>query len=39
MLDATTILAVLSILGSITVFGVLGYRITRLIKTCNSEDL
>jgi len=39
MLDATTILAILAVMGSITVFGVLGYRITRLMKTCNSEDL
>jgi len=39
MLDATAILAVLGVIGSITVFGVLGYRITRLMKTCNSEEL
>jgi|GEM_PF-1637731 len=39
MLDATAILAVFSVMGSIVVFGVLGYRITRLMKTCNSEDL
>jgi len=30
---------VLSIIGSVTVFAVLGYRITRLMKTCNSENL
>jgi len=39
MLDATAVLAVLSVVGSVTVFSVLGYRISRLIKTCNSEDV
>jgi len=39
MVDATAILAVISVVGSITVFAVLGYRITRLMKTCNSEEL
>jgi len=39
MLDATVVLAVIGVIGSITVFGVLGYRITRLMQTCNSEDL
>lgn len=39
MVDATAILAVFGVIGSITVFAVLGYRITRLMKTCNSEDL
>jgi len=39
MLDLTVVLAVLSIVGSVVVFSVLGFRITRLIKTCNSEEL
>jgi len=39
MLDATAILAVFGVIGSVTVFGVLGYRITRLMKTCNSDEL
>jgi len=39
MVDSTAVLAVLGVIGSITVFAVLGYRITRLMKTCNSEEL
>jgi len=38
MLDSTAVLAVLGVIGSITVFIVLGVRITRLMKTCRSED-
>ena len=37
-MDATAILAILGVLGSITVFSVLGYRITRLMKITQSED-
>jgi len=39
MLDATAILAVLSVVGSVMVFAFLGYKVTSLMKTCNSEDL
>jgi len=39
MVDATAILAIFGVIGSIAVFSVLGFRITRLMKTCNSEDL
>lgn len=37
-MDATAIGAVLSVIGSIIVFVVLGVRITRLMKSCNSQD-
>lgn len=37
-MDATAIGAVLSVIGSIVVFVVLGVRITRLMKTTQSED-
>ncbi len=38
MLDATAVLAVLGVVGSAIVFAFLGVRITRLMKTCKSED-
>jgi hypothetical protein len=38
MLDATAILAVLGVVGSVIVFAFLGVRITSLMKTCKSED-
>lgn len=38
MVDATAILAILSVVGSIAVFIILGFRVTRLMKACNSED-
>lgn len=38
LMDATAIGAVLSVIGSIIVFVVLGVRITRLMKSCNSQD-
>ena len=38
MMDATAILAVLGVIGSVMVFTFLGVRITRLMKTCKSED-
>jgi hypothetical protein len=39
MLDSVAIMAILGVIGSITVFVVLGYRVTRLIKITNSDDL
>ena len=39
MLDSVAIMAVLSVIGTITVFIVLGVRVTRLIKATNSENL
>ncbi len=39
MIDSTVFFTVVSIVGSVAVFAVLGYRITRLMKTCNSEEL
>jgi len=38
MLDATAVLAVLGVIGSIAVFIFLGVKITSLMKTDNSED-
>ena len=38
MLDATAVLAVLGVVGSIAVFAFLGFKVTSLMKTCNSED-
>ncbi len=37
-MDATAILAILSVVGCVIVFTVLGIRITHLMKTCQSED-
>lgn len=37
-MDATAIGAILSVIGSIIVFIFLGVRITRLMKSCNSQD-
>jgi hypothetical protein len=37
-MDAVAIGAILSVIGSIVVFIVLGVRITKLMKTCNSAD-
>lgn len=37
-MDATAIGAILSVVGSIIVFAFLGVKITRLMKTCNSQD-
>jgi hypothetical protein len=37
-MDATAILAVASVIGSIVVFVVLGLRINSLMKSCNSQD-
>ena len=37
-MDATAIFAILSVVGSMTVFGILGYRITHLMKVTHSED-
>lgn len=37
-MDATAIGAVLAVIGSIIVFVFLGVRITRLMKTCDSQD-
>lgn len=37
-MDATAIGAILSVVGSIIVFTFLGVKITRLMKTCNSQD-
>jgi len=37
-MDATAIGAVLSVIGSIIVFVFLGIRISRLMKSCNSQD-
>jgi hypothetical protein len=37
-MDATAIGAVLSVVGSIIVFVILGIRITRLMKSCDSQD-
>lgn len=38
MVDATAVLAVLGVIGSIAVFTFLGIKITGLMKTDNSED-
>ena len=38
IMDATAIGAILSVVGSIIVFAFLGVKITRLMKTCNSQD-
>lgn len=38
MMDATAILAILGVIGSVIVFAFLGVRITSLMKTCKSED-
>lgn len=38
MMDATAILAILGVVGSVVVFVFLGIRITGLMKTCKSED-
>ena len=38
IMDATAIFAILGVIGSMTVFTVLGYRITRLMKVTQSED-
>ena len=37
-MDATAIGAVLSVVGSIIVFVFLGVRISKLMKSCNSQD-
>jgi hypothetical protein len=37
-MDATSILAVASVIGSIVVFIVLGVRINGLMNSCNSQD-
>ena len=37
-MDATAVFAIASVVGSVIVFTVLGIRITRLVKTCNSEE-
>lgn len=37
-MDATAIGAILSVVGSIIVFVFLGVKITRLMKSCHSQD-
>lgn len=37
-MDATAILAIASVIGSIVVFAFLGVRINSLMKSCNSQD-
>jgi hypothetical protein len=37
-MDATAIFAILGVIGSMAVFTILGYRITRLMKVTQSED-
>jgi len=39
MLDSTVLFTIVSIVGSVAVFAVLGVRITRLMKTCDSSKL
>jgi hypothetical protein len=38
MMDATAILAILGVVGSVAVFAFLFVRITGLMKTCKSAD-